>query len=68
MLQLMKAYLVITGTLWGLFAVMHLVRSIAERAQLATHPVEFFGMAALGLVAAGLSTWAWCLLGLRLRK
>jgi len=58
----MKAYLVTTGTLFGLMAVMHLLRSIAEWRVLATDPWYFLGMAALGLVAAGLSVWAWRLL------
>ena len=63
----MKAYLVTTGTLFGLIAVMHLLRSIAERALLATDPWYFLGTSALGVVAAALSVWAWCLLRLPLR-
>lgn len=58
----MKAYLIITGVLFGLMAVLHLVRGIAEWHLLATNPGYFLGMAALGLVAAGLSVWAWRLL------
>jgi len=64
----MKPYLVITGTLFGLIAVMHLLRSIAERATLTTDPLYFLGMSALGIVAAALSVWAWCLLRLQSRK
>ena len=60
----MKAYLVTTGTLFGLIAVMHLVKSINDRPLLATDPWYFLGMSALGVVAAALSVWAWCLLGL----
>lgn len=55
----MKTYLATTGTIFGLLAVMHVLRAIDERASLSTNPVEFFSMAALGLVAAALSIWAW---------
>jgi hypothetical protein len=55
----MKAYLAITGTLFGLIAVAHFMKSIADRDSLSTNPVEFLSMAALGLVAAALSVWAW---------
>jgi hypothetical protein len=58
----MKAYLIITGALFGLMAAMHVWRGIAEWHSLATDPGYFLGMEALGLVAAGLSAWAWCLL------
>ena len=58
----MKAYLITTGMIFGLMAAMHLTRSIAEWGKLTTDPGYFLGMAALGLVAAGLSVWAWRLL------
>jgi hypothetical protein len=64
----MKAYLVTTGTIFGLMAAMHLLRAIAERDRLATDPLYFLGMAALGLVAAALSVWAWRLLRLHTRS
>jgi hypothetical protein len=57
-----KAYLVTTGTVFGLIAVMHLVRSVAEWRLLASDPWYFLGMAALGVLAAALSVWAWRLL------
>ena len=63
----MKAYLAITGTLFGLIAIMHLLRSIAEWHLLATDPWYFLGMSALGVVAATLSVWAWRLLRLQIR-
>ena len=37
---------------------------INDRPLLATDPWYFLGMSALGVVAAALSVWAWCLLGL----
>jgi len=64
----MKAYLVTTGTIFGLIAVLHLLRAIEERSLLATDPWYFLGMAALGVVAAALSVWAWRLLRLRVRS
>jgi hypothetical protein len=58
----MKAYLITTGTLFGLIALTHLWRAIDERSQMTTNPGQFLAMAALGVVAAGLSVWAWRLL------
>jgi hypothetical protein len=63
----MKAYLATTGTIFGLIAVLHLLRSIDERARLATDPWYYLGTSALGVVAAALSVWAWCLLRLQVR-
>jgi hypothetical protein len=63
----MKAYLASTGTIFGLIAVLHLLRSIDERARLATDPWYFLGTSALGVVAAALSVWAWRLLRLQVR-
>jgi hypothetical protein len=57
----MKAYLIITGALFGLIAVMHCVHAISDRAQLTTSPGEYLFKTALGLVAVGLSGWAWAL-------
>jgi len=64
----MKAYLVITGALFGLIAVMHLLKSIAERSAFTTDPWYYLGTSALGVVAAALSVWAWWLLRLQFRK
>jgi len=63
-----KAYLVTTGTLFGLIAVMHLLRSIAERRLLATDPWYFLGTSALGVVAAALFAWACRLLVQQVRS
>ena len=57
-----KTYLITTGTIFGLIAVLHLMRGIAERDMLSTAPGSFLAMAGLGLLAAGLSLWAWWLL------
>ena len=58
----MKAYLITTGALFGLIAVAHLFKAVDERRQLTTNPGEYLAMAALGVVAAILSVWAWRLL------
>ena len=58
----MKSYLITTGSIFGLIAVMHLLKAIADWRLLTTNPVEFLSMAALGVVAAGFSAWAWRLL------
>jgi len=49
----MKAYLITTGTVFGLIVVAHVWRLTAEPSQL-KEP----GFLALTLVAAGLSAWA----------
>jgi hypothetical protein len=57
--KIVKAYLVITGSIFGLIAVLHLLRAIAEWHLLKTDPWYFLGMAGLGVLAAILSVWAW---------
>ena len=64
----MKAYLVTTGTIFGLLAVMHLLRAIEEHSLMTTDPGYFLSMGALGIVAAALSVWAWCLLRRQFRS
>ncbi len=54
----MKAYLITTGTVFALLALLHLWRLIAEWPRLATD-AWFVG---IGVAAAGLSLWAWRLL------
>jgi len=66
--KIVKAYLVITGTLFGLIAVLRLLRAIAEWHLLATDPWYFLGMAGLGVLAAALAVWAWRLLRLSVRS
>jgi len=55
----MKTYLITTGLIFGLIAVCHLLRAITERGRMTTDPWFYFGEAALGVVAAVLSAWAW---------
>ncbi len=54
----MKAYLVITGAIFGVLAVLHAWRMVAESHDLATTP-WFLALTAL---AAGLCVWAVVLL------
>ncbi len=60
----MRAYLIITGIIFGVIAVLHLLRGISEWRLLSTDPWYFLGLAALGVVAAALSFWAWRLVRL----
>jgi hypothetical protein len=53
-----KAYLVITGSIFGLIALAHLGRTIAEAQRLASDPWFYLEGPGLGLVAAALSLWA----------
>jgi hypothetical protein len=55
----MKAYIVTTGVIFGLIVVAHVWRVVEEGPQLASDPVYLLLTAA----AAGLSGWAWRLLG-----
>lgn len=64
----MKAYLVTTGILFGLIAAMHVWRSVEEFSHLSTDPVYYLGTSSLGVVAAALSIWAWCLVYLLSRR
>jgi hypothetical protein len=57
----MKAYLVTTGAIFGAIAVLHLLRAIQERDLFASRSAYFLSMAALGMVAALLSGWAFFL-------
>ncbi len=58
----MKAYLITTGVIFALIALLHLLKGISDRHLLASSPGEYLAMAALGVLAAALSVWAWWLL------
>jgi len=55
----MKAYLITTGTVFGLILLAHLWRVFEEGRHLATDPVFVI----LTIAAGALSFWAWRLLG-----
>jgi hypothetical protein len=54
----MKAYLITTGTVFGLITLAHVWRALAEGPRLAKDPL----FELLTLAAAALSVWAWRLL------
>jgi hypothetical protein len=60
----MKAFLITTGTIFGLIVIAHILRMIAEGPHVAKDPVYWL----LTAVAAGLSTWAWSLLWISKRR
>lgn len=51
----MKAYIVTTGTIFGLLTVAHVWRVVEEGAHLATEP----SFAIMTLLSAALCVWAW---------
>jgi hypothetical protein len=57
-----KAYLITTGSIFGLIALAHLLRTIAEWSRLSTDPWFYLEGPGLGVVAAAFSFWAWRLL------
>jgi hypothetical protein len=54
----LKAYLVTTGTIFGLIALAHVARTIAESQRLGADPWFYLEGPGLGLIAAALSLWA----------
>jgi hypothetical protein len=58
----MKAYLIVTGAIFGLLAFAHLLRTIAEWSRLGTDPWFILEGPGIGVVAAALCYWAWRLL------
>jgi hypothetical protein len=55
----MKAYLIVTGLIFGLITVLHIWKATAEWTP---SPSYVAGMAALVAIPAGFSAWAWWLL------
>jgi len=55
----MKAYLITTGTVFGLIVLAHIWRIFEEGAHLAKEPAFVL----LTVAAGALSVWAWRLLG-----
>ncbi len=58
----MRPYLITTGSLFGLVAVAHLLRTIAEWSRLTTDPWFILEGPGLGVLAAVFAIWAWRLL------
>jgi hypothetical protein len=57
-----KAYLIITGTIFGLIAILHVHRTVSEWSRRASDPGFYVEGPGLGLVAAGLCVWGFRLL------
>lgn len=60
----MKAYLTVTGTVFGLLGLAHLFRTFVEWQRLVAEPSRMIEVPGIGAVALGLSFWAWRLLWL----
>jgi hypothetical protein len=58
----MKAYLATTGTIFGLLAILHVFRIVAEWNHLIRQTWYFVSIGAIGVVAGAMSIWAWTLL------
>jgi hypothetical protein len=58
----MKAYLITTGALFSLLALMHLLRTIHEWSRLLADPWFILEGPGIGVVAGALVVWAWRLL------
>lgn len=54
----MKAYLITTGTLFGLLALAHCLRTVAEWQSLGTDPWFILHGPGIGFVGAALCFWA----------
>jgi hypothetical protein len=61
----MKAYLITTGTLFGLLASAHLLRTVVEWRRLMADPWFILEGPGIGVAAGALSVWAWRLLARR---
>jgi hypothetical protein len=55
----MKAYLLTTGTLFGLLAALHAWRAVAEWEHLASDSGLMLETVGVGLLALALCVWAW---------
>jgi len=60
----MKPYLMTTGSIFGLLAAAHILRTIAEWSRLGTDPWFILEGPGIGLLATGLGLWALRLLRL----
>lgn len=58
----MKAYLIITGTLFALLAATHALRLVEEFSSFSSQPWFVTAMISIVLVCGALSVWAWKLL------
>ena len=55
----MRAYLIVTGTAFGLLTVSHLLRAGELLSHFPTDPWYVVGVGAITILAGGLTLWAW---------
>jgi hypothetical protein len=55
----MKPYLIITGTLFGIFSAFHVWATLTALNRLATEPGLVVGRAAIAIASGCLAFWAW---------
>lgn len=55
----MRAYLIVTGTAFGLLTVSHLLRAGELLSHFPTDPWYVVGVAAITALSGGLTVWAW---------
>jgi hypothetical protein len=63
----MKPYLVVTGTLFALFAAFHIWATVTALHRFTAEPGLVLGRGGIALATGGLSLWAWRLLRSRRR-
>ncbi len=55
----MKSYLITTGTIFGLVAVAHVLRTFAEWSRLSSDPWFILEGPGLGVLSGAIALWAW---------
>ncbi len=58
----MKAYLVTTATIFGVLAIAHVLRTVAEASRLESDPWFILEGPGIGFMAGALCLWGWRLL------
>ncbi|HEX3067056.1 MAG TPA: hypothetical protein VHX14_00665 [Thermoanaerobaculia bacterium] len=55
----MKPYLIVTGTLFGIFSAFHVWATLSALNRLSTEPGLVAGRAAIAVASGFLAIWAW---------
>jgi hypothetical protein len=64
----MKSYLLTTGSVFGLVAIAHAARTVAEWSRLTSDPWFIVEGPGLGVLAGAFAFWSWRLLRVRTGK
>lgn len=64
----MKAYLIITGVLFSVLALLHVLRAITHWTQLSEDAHQMLTNTAVTVISAVLGLWAWWLLWKQYKK